>query len=101
MILSVFENQIITDLMDKTNISHPMYLNEKLLDYDKDYIEFDDKYIYRPDLVAFHVYREQSLFPIILLVNKVASLIQFNPMNVGDRIYLPQDEHIEILLGAN
>ncbi len=42
MILSVFENQIITDLMDKTNISHPMYLNEKLLDYDKDYIQFDE-----------------------------------------------------------
>jgi len=33
LILSVFENQIITDLMDKTNISHPMYLNEKYLIY--------------------------------------------------------------------
>ena len=62
---------------------------------DMNYIYFDDMYTYRPDLVAFHVYGVQTLFPLILSVNNVDSLIHFDKINVGDRIMLPQHNTVE------
>jgi len=80
------------ELLDKaTNISNRWNMYHKSIFDDMDYIEFDDRYIYRPDLVAYEIYGSQQLFPLILMANKVESVIRFNQINIGNKIMLPKN----------
>jgi len=80
------------DLLDNsTNISNKWNMYHKLVFDDMDYIDFDDKYIYRPDLVAYEMYGSQQLFPLILMANKVESVILFNQITIGNKILIPKN----------
>jgi len=48
--------------------------------------QIDDSYKFRPDKVAYEVYRNDYFYPLILYANNISSILQFTPDIIGTEI---------------
>ena len=49
--------------------------------------DIDSSYNFRPDKIAYKVYKNDYYYPIILICNNIGSFLQFNTDKIGFHIY--------------
>jgi len=75
------------------------FKNKHGLQYNSTEIKFDDlKWNYNPMQFCQDHYDEQYLYPIILLINDLASMYQFNNVTLNNYFLVPQLEYIMALI---
>jgi len=86
-----FLNALNIDLVFKNlvNENHDIFKQENY-----DYIEINDNYNYRPDRVAYDVYKVDLYYPIILASNNIGSIIEFTTDRLGHKIYYLKEEFL-------
>ena len=105
--LSQFNVNVITaqndlDLLIQQEMLKPYYENRVLLNLqelreDADRIMFKRTYIQRPDLVSYeHLGLIHGTW-IIMVVNKVSSVLRFTPEEIKNEILVPKYDKIEAL----
>ena len=73
-------------------------LQTLLIDENLDEISFNEKFQYRPDIVAKQVYENEFFYPLILLANNIGSITFFDIANVGNTIKYIKPEIINYIL---
>jgi hypothetical protein len=61
-------------------------------------VTIDERYNYRPDLLAYEQYGEDFWYPAILVANKLGSLLQFQATVLNHKCLIPHRETIEAIL---
>lgn len=93
----------ITEIYDEFN-KYKIFENKfienksKLLDQNNYYIyEIDSKYDYRPDKLAYDLWNQEYLYPIILFINNIPSILHFNISEFENKIKIPTDEILKFI----
>jgi hypothetical protein len=75
------------------------FINKKVLKFSDstEYYNFNrNEWVYSPHVFCYDVYdKQQYLFPIILLVNDIGSILEFTPENLDNIIIAPGIDIIE------
>lgn len=85
--------------MVKSPILGQLYCNKKALQYEATYVRFsNDKWYMNPQYFCRDEYRLQDYYPIILIVNNLASIYEFTPQNMPKGICRPKSTRIGAIL---
>ena len=90
----------ILDAIENVNSINNFYYNLQplLIEENLDEIFFNEKFQYRPDIVAKQVYQNEFFYPIILLSNNIGSITFFDIPNIGNTIKYLKPELINYIL---
>jgi len=83
--INQFEN---SSLINNKLIRNKEYFNEKNFDT----FAMSNQYNARPDIIAYKVYGDEFLYPVILFSNKIGSIVQFTYNRIGDTIFYLKPE---------
>lgn len=72
-----------------------------LLIENSDIIQIDNKYLYRPDKLAYEIYGDDLYYPWILQANSIGSVAQFIPDLLNNQAYLPRKDFIDTYYNQN
>ena len=62
--------------------------------------DIDQRYDYRPDLLAYMHYGQDFWFPVILAVNNIGSMLQFKADFLNHKCLIPDIEQVRKVLNA-
>lgn len=97
---SITTNLTLLDSISNANIFDNFLKFESELKNPKNYIikPMDSSYDFRPDKLAMEIYKDQSLYPAILICNNVCSLLQFRPSLLNYSVKIPTKEIIDTII---
>lgn len=96
--LSITSRQVFTEFSKNPHINI-FYKNKKGLIFNSAVMQFDNaKWNYNPLQFCEDHYSKQYLYPILLLVNDLASLYQFNLTVLNNKFIVPNEDYIMKLL---
>ena len=72
-----------------------------LLIQNSDEYPIDNKYLYRPDKLAYEIYGDDLYYPWILQANSLGSIAQFIPSLLNNKAYIPRMEFIQTYYKQN
>ena len=93
------DNSILDSIENIQSIKNFYYdLQTLIIDENLNKIPFNEKFQYRPDIVAKRVYQNEFFYPLILLANNIGSISFFDIANIGDTIKYIKPELIDYIL---
>ena len=92
---------IIYDNLDKTNLENIIKLNKVILRDSATVLGIGSEYDQAPDRAAYDYYGDDMLYPVILEMNNIPSLFNFNSVSLNRRIILPDINVLNKLLGED
>jgi disulfide oxidoreductase YuzD len=97
---SQFNTKKIIEEFNKPIFKNKFFINKKLLYEDPQLINFNNtRWVRQPLIFCDDIYSEPYLYPIILLVNNVGSIIDFVPEKIYRRIIIaPKMQNIQSIL---
>ena len=95
----IFKNTTLVDSFTECHIFENFLIKHRVeLLKDLDTVEIDERYDYRPDRLAYEIYKQDFWFPAILIANNIGSILQFKAGSMNFKCKIPKKTNIDNII---
>jgi hypothetical protein len=91
----------INTFIDPHIFNNVLIKNKKLLLQNAQQIDIDERYDYRPDRLAYELYRNDFYYPALLVANNIGSMLQFKADTLNFKCFAPTRLSIQNIIGKS